>query len=83
VEQGPNREVRMMFTLLESNLIICIAVETGLLISSFISTRSDWEKNKRLRAEKEALKEILLTFLRGQIETLPSKANEDAGKECK
>lgn len=73
----------MMFTLLESNLIICIAVETGLLISSFIGTRSDWEKNKRLRAEKEALKEILLTFLKGQIETLPSKANEDTGEECK
>jgi len=77
----------MLYTEFEVGLMVWLfiawALLAAILVSFFGQGKQDWSEIKRLRADKEALTEILLKFLRGQIETLPSKAKENTGEEHK
>jgi len=71
----------MFFTESELKILLWCVFETTLLvvvlIGSFDGMKRDWNEIKRLRADKESLAEILLAFLKGQIETQTSKTNKD------
>lgn len=75
------REVIKMFIAKPMlDLLLWVMIETLLLLtllgSYWDSVRRDWTEIKRLRADKEALTEILLAFLKGQVETQVPKENK-------
>lgn len=77
----------MVITKFESAMFSLLMTETMVIVLMFFifgdGIRRAWGEVRRLRADKEALTEVLLAFLRGQVETQMPKGNKANGEEHK